>query len=292
MLISELLREGRKKLEEAGIEGCELESMVLLGHCLNLNRTEIYLKASEEVDEACRIRFHGYIDRRAGHEPVAYIMGEREFWSLDFLVNEHVLIPRPETEFLLEVVLRQVNQIPYRISRSVDLCCGSGAIAVVLARELNTKVLAIDCSAEALRVTRHNSKKHHVDDQVATLCSDLFKAVECTPGFPLIVSNPPYVSRVAITEQLDPEVADFEPRLALDGGADGLDCIRRIAMDVASYLAPSGMFFMEFGAEQGEEVMNIFSALHSDGRFFEKVDILKDYSGRDRVLAAQINMYT
>jgi len=292
MLVSELLREGQNKLQKAGITGFELDSVILLGHCLELSRTELYLQGSEPVNDSCCIRFREYIERRIKHEPVAYILQEREFWSLDFEVNQQVLIPRPETEFLLEIVFQYLKNQSYRVFRSVDLCCGSGVIAVVLARELKTRVLAIDCSLQALAVTRRNCNKHNVHDSVDVLCSDLFSAVDNSRAYELIVSNPPYVSIGAIQNELDAEVANFEPKLALDGGLDGLDCIRRIAMEVVSYLAPSGLFFMEFGANQAEEVKNIFSYINRDGRYFKSVDILKDYSGRDRVLAAQINEYT
>ena len=207
-------------------------------------------------------------------------------------MNRHVLIPRPETEFLLEIALEQAKKLPKGVRNCIDLCCGSGVIAVVLARELQTKVLAIDCSPEALDVTRLNCKKHKVDDSVDVLCSDLFAAVDSSTGYQLIVSNPPYVTSGAIRDELDAEVADYEPALALDGGADGLECIRRIARDISEYLTPSGLFVMEFGAEQGEEVKNIFSAINSDGKYFEHIDIYQDYSGRDRVLVAQLNAYT
>ncbi len=291
MLVSELLYEGKNKLQKAGIVGFELDSIILLGHCLELSRTELYLQGSEPVNDSCRKRFLDYIARRIQHEPVAYILQEREFWSLNFEVNRNVLIPRPETEFLLEIVFQHLKKLDYRVSRSVDLCCGSGVVAVVLAHELKTKVLAIDCSLEALDVTRRNCKKHHVSDRVEGVCSDLFAAVANSTLYELIVSNPPYVSSGAILNELDAEVANFEPKLALDGGPDGLDCIRRIAAQVVSFLAPSGLFAMEFGAEQAEGVKSIFSSVNIDGKYFKNIDTFQDYSGRDRVLVAQINAY-
>jgi release factor glutamine methyltransferase len=292
MLVSELLREAQDKLQKAGLPGYQLDSAVLLGYCLGLSRTELYLKGAEPVDNSCMLRFREYIERRGRHEPVAYILGQREFWSLDFMVNNHVLIPRPETEFLLEIALEQIKKIPSSVSSCIDLCCGSGVVSVVLARELQAKVLAIDCSPEALAVTRLNCKTHKVDDRVDVLCSDLFAAVDNSSIYQLIVSNPPYVTSGAIREELDAEVADYEPTLALDGGTDGLDCIRRIAMEIIPYLESSGLFVMEIGAEQAEEVRKIFSAIDCDGKCFEKIDIFQDYSGRDRVLVAQLNTYT
>lgn len=275
----------------AGVTGYQLDSAVLLGHCLGLSRTELYLRGAEQVNDSCCLRFREYIERRVRHEPVAYILQEREFWSLNFEMNNHVLIPRPETEFLLEITFEQVKKLPYRVINSVDLCCGSGVVAVVLAHELQTQVLAIDCSLEALAVTERNCKKHQVDDRVEALCSDLFAAVDSSTKYQLIVSNPPYVTSGAIRHELDAEVAKYEPKIALDGGPDGLGCIRRIANEVSSYLAPSGLFVMEFGADQADEVKKIFSGIDRNGKYFEKINIFQDYSGRDRVLIAQINAY-
>jgi release factor glutamine methyltransferase len=289
MLVSELLKEGQDKLQRAGVSGYQIDSTILLGHCLGLSRTEIYLRGAEPVKDSCRLRFHEYIERRARHEPVAYILKEREFWSLDFEVNRHVLIPRPETEFLLEIAIGQVKQQQYTVRNCVDLCCGSGVISVVLAHELQTHVLAVDCSQAALAVTKRNCTKHKVENRVIVLCSDLFAAVDNSKHYQMIVSNPPYVTSDAIAHDLDVEVARYEPKLALDGGPDGLDCIRRIAREVPLYLAPSGLFVMEFGADQAEGVRTIFSTVNRNGKYFETVNIFKDYSGRDRVLVAQLN---
>lgn len=291
MIIAELIREGRDRLVKAGVLGADLDCLLLLGHCLNMSRTELYLNGGNHVEKEPQDLFFSLIDRRVAREPVAYILQEREFWSLNFFVNNHVLIPRPETEFLLESVFQYIKPGCSRIKNCIDLCCGSGVIAVVLARELKRDVLAIDRSYEALNITDQNALRHGVDARVFSLCSDLFAAVKGEVVASLIVSNPPYVRADEIAGELEPEVALFEPELALDGGADGLECIRRIADEILFRLEPSGYFFMEFGAEQGEEVKKIFAKLRSCGRFFERLDILQDYSGRDRVLAAQINDY-
>lgn len=279
-------------LEEAGVEQADLECVLLLGYILGLSRTEVYLRGDLVLDEKSRTQFMEYIHRRANREPLAYIIGEQEFWSLSFSVNDDVLIPRPETEFLLEVVFEYLKCHNLAVERCIDLCCGSGVIAVVLARQLGATVLAIDRSSHALAVTRENSRRHHVADAVMVLCSDLLAAVRPDCVFPLIVSNPPYVSRGALEGELAPEVARYEPRLALDGGVDGLDVVRRIACDAGSLLAPGGMFFMECGADQGEAVEAIFAEAALRGRFYEQCSILQDYSGRDRVLLARMNNYS
>jgi len=290
-VLSHLQQEGRKVLEKAGVEQAELECVLLLGHILGLSRTEVYLRGDLVLDEKSRTQFMECVHRRAHREPLAYIIGEQEFWSLSFLVNDDVLIPRPETEFLLEVVFAHIKRHNPSVERCIDLCCGSGVIAVVLARQLGVTVLAVDRSSHALAMTRVNSRRHHVEDAVMVLCSDLLAAVRPDCGFPLIVSNPPYVSRGAIEGELAPEVARHEPHLALDGGVDGLDVIRRIAVDAGRFLAPGGKLFMECGADQGEAIEAIFAEAAPPGRFFENRSILQDYSGRDRVFRARMNNY-
>ena len=256
-----------------------------------MRRTEMLISASQEVDDENCQRFASLIKRRAAHEPVAYITGEREFWSLPFWVDENVLIPRPETEFLLETVFQHMTKSGKRITRCLDLCCGSGVIAVVLALELKSMVFALDLSVGALGVTQRNAARHGVDELVGTVCSDLFSAIGFGQVFPLIVANPPYVSSLEFRDVLQPEVAEFEPHLALNGGPEGLDCIQRIATDILKYLEPDGMFFMEFGADQASHIDRIFRKVRLQDRFFEVLNIYQDYSGRDRLLAAKINNY-
>ncbi|MEE4242226.1 MAG: HemK/PrmC family methyltransferase, partial [Desulfopila sp.] len=214
MRIAELLQEGEKQLLLCGVRDAAIDVQLLLGHCLKKNRSELFLHSSDMVDSSCCNRFLTLIERRAAREPVAYILKEREFWSLPFYVNQDVLIPRPETEFLLEMVLQQLAQTKTVVNHCVDLCCGSGVIAVVLARELGCFVTALDYSEKALAVTARNSQRHGVDERVTPLHSDVFGALPVDAVFPLIVSNPPYVCSAAIRGELDAEVAAFEPHLA------------------------------------------------------------------------------
>lgn len=292
MIIAQLLRDGAAKLQRGGIAEPDLDCILLLGHCLKMGRTELFLRGNEQVDEPAMQLYSRYLARRANREPIAYILGAREFWSLDFMVNSNVLIPRPETEFLLETSLQHIREASLSVNHGADLCCGSGVVAVILARELQTRILAVDCSPAALSVCQHNCKKHEVEEYVTLLCSDLFHGIDTCTVFSFIVANPPYVRSSEISDELEPEVTEFEPHLALDGGEDGLECIRRIARQVIMRLEPSGFFFMEFGADQAEAVQSIFSGMEHETKFFQNVKILQDYSGRDRVLVAQLNHYS
>ncbi len=291
MEIASLLEEGTRLLAESGVEDAATDARLLLGHCLGKSRTELYLSGRERVGPADMARFSEYIRRRCRREPVAYIVAEQEFWSLPFQVNSSVLIPRPETEFLLETVLAKVAATSQPQRRCLDLCCGSGVIAAVLARELGAPVTAVDLSPAALRLARKNCRRHDVGALVSFLCADLFEALSPESAFPLIVTNPPYVARAEIKSLLQPEVAGYEPHLALDGGGDGLALIRRIADRALAYLAPGGMLFMEFGCSQGAAVAALFTAASRQGRFFQDIEIVKDYSGRDRVLYGRANFY-
>lgn len=284
MRVAELLRQGTKRLELAGVAQPALEAELLLGHCLQKKRTALFLSATMEVEAREESAFLSLLARRANHEPTAYILGEREFWSLPFLVNPDVLIPRPETEFLLDTVLSFARDRQWRSSGLLlDLCCGSGVIGVVLAREWAASVVAVDRSAAALRVARANAVRHGVTDRLVMIQADLMTPFTPRPLFSLIVANPPYVRHQELEGLLQPEVAHFEPRLALDGGPDGLACIRRIREQLPWVLQPGGDLFMEIGADQGPAVKGLFAG---DGgvSFFDRVEIFADYSGRDRVL--------
>lgn len=291
MRLQELLHQSEQKLREMNIAESHLDASLLLCFCLGLTRTELILRANEKVDESQVAVFWDLIKRRIDREPVAYITGEQEFWSLPFTVNRDVLIPRPETEFLLEQVFKKVGK-KGPITHALDLCCGSGAIGVVLALELHCSVTALDCSPEALETARRNCMHHGVAERVSLIKSDLFSALEEQTRFPLIVSNPPYVPDADVAHDLQPEVALYEPHLALKGGEDGMDCIRRIAADILSHLEPEGMLFMEIGAQQGETVKKLFENRVQKKQFFPRIEIIRDYSGRDRVLFAEVNNYT
>ncbi|KGO33885.1 hypothetical protein JT06_12045 [Desulfobulbus sp. Tol-SR] len=284
MRVIDLLRTAASELRLAGIDSGDLDGQLLLGASLHKSRTGLYLAADMEVPEEALQVFLRYLERRKRREPVAYILGEREFWSLPFIVNPSVLIPRPETEFLVEQVLTACRRKSLPDGWILDLCCGSGAIAVVLALELQRDVVAVDLSGDALAVAQQNCRRHRVDDRVALVKADLLTAFAAGRQFPLLVSNPPYVSRRQIRQGLDPEVAGYEPLLALDGGEDGLDIIARIKDMLPSIMRPGGEVFIEIGAEQGPALSRLLVPATGPDGLLKTVEILKDYAGRDRVL--------
>lgn len=288
MQITDLLREGMALLTEANIPDCGNDVFILLGHVLGKSRTGLLAAGRDQVDAVSESTFRSLLSRRLQREPVAYIIGEQEFWSLDFRVSNNVLIPRPETEFLLEQVLYHVENKGLYPGRVIDLCCGSGVISVVLALELGRSVDAVDLSAGALQVARDNCQRHAVGDRVRLIRADLTSCFPSQRDVALVVSNPPYVSSRAIRHELEPEVARFEPTLALDGGVDGLDLIHRIRVDLPRILKSGGAVFMEIGYDQGQSVKHLFQTKIEGLPSFTEVEILRDYSGNDRVLSAVI----
>ena len=284
MLVHQLLRSATQTLTEAGVEDSFLEAELLLRHCLGVSRSKLFLLHDQPIGPDTELRFQDLLQRRCQREPLQYIIGSCEFWSLEFLVSPAVLIPRPETEFLLEYCLTTLQQNtskqPLRI---LDLCTGSGVIAVVLAKEYpQSRVIASDFSQEALGIARKNISFYHLDEQIHLVQADLLTTFSCTPLFDLIVSNPPYVKAGDIAE-LEPEVRDWEPHLALSGGKTGLDSIVRICRDALPLLQPDGWLFMEIGADIGQEVEQVF--LEEGG--YEQVRVVEDWAGRPRVLQAR-----
>ncbi|MFT5726430.1 MAG: release factor glutamine methyltransferase [Desulforhopalus sp.] len=286
MHLTDALHNGSELLQQAGVEEFELDARLLLENVLNKSRSELFLARDLKLTDSQLIQYQAFIERRKQREPVAYILGEQEFWSLSFSVSPHVLIPRPETEFLLEQVLSHANKINFTRGKIVDLCCGSGVIATVLAKETGQDIVAVDVSPEALQVSKNNILRHDVQDQVQFVQSDLLSSFQKINQFSLVVSNPPYVSHIDVTNNLAPEVSDYEPHLALDGGVRGLELIQIIREQLEDVLLPGGELFMEIGADQGQELLSMFSSRMNGLDGFLTVEILKDYAGRDRVVHA------
>jgi release factor glutamine methyltransferase len=280
--IGDILQQAISDLESAGITDPSIDAELLLGFCLGISRTSLYLGVREYVENDQAESFQTLLNRRITREPVAYILGEREFWSLPFYVSPAVLIPRPETEFLLETTLARRNPAVTR-RNCLDLCCGSGIIAIVLARELTTTVVAVDISAAALKVARKNCMRHGVGDQVGLVRANLGSCFSLDQQFSLIVSNPPYIRRDEINSDLEPEVSRYEPHLALDGGDSGLESISAIRDMLPSLLCGKGDAFVEIGDRQAASVRALFLESETDGEY-EFIDIIKDYAGRDRVV--------
>jgi len=284
MRLSEVLREGARRLLAGGIDRAALDAELLLGHALELSREQLVLAAGKVVRSSQLSAYERLLARRCAHEPLAYITGRREFWSLDFHVTPAVLIPRPETERLVEIVLQLVGELPSRQRlRIVDIGTGSGAIAVALASELaGAEIFVTDISAAALAVAAENAARNSLTGKIEFVHGDLLDGLRADRPFDLIVSNPPYIRRAEI-DALEPEVSRWEPRGALDGGLDGLDYFRRIAKEAFDYLRPNGAVAVEIGAGMGEAV----AVLLKDNAGCAEVEIYNDYAGTDRVVVAR-----
>jgi release factor glutamine methyltransferase len=287
LTIREALRDATALLSGAGIDGARLDAEVLLADALGCDRSKLFLRAEQPIAARALEQFRSLLARRASGEPVAYITGRREFWSRDFLVTPAVLVPRPETELLVETAIglfEAESQILDLKLKILDLGTGSGAIAVTLARELDgAEMWATDISSDALEVARSNARRHGVEEQIHFLAGSLFEPVRDRPSFfDAIVANPPYVRRDELVA-LPRDVRDFEPRVALDGGPDGLDFYRRIIPEAGRYLAAAGFFVVEIGADMDEEVTRLFAAAGG----YAPPRLCKDYAGKDRVVCAR-----
>lgn len=288
MRLVELLQFGEVELHAAQVPESDLEARLLLEYCTGKSRTEIFLDGSSEVQQQLIETYLLLLERRKQREPLAYILGEQEFWSLPFWVTADVLIPRPETEFLLDRVLALT--VPENLQKGavLDLCCGSGVIATVLAKEIGQTIYASDISKKALAVAKKNILRHHLNSQVVLVQGNLLSPYSVEGKFSLVVSNPPYVSSFDIATNLAPEVVVFEPHLALDGGVKGLDLIKQIRDGLPKVLRPGGQCFIEIGADQGEMVRSLFLKKVAGSPNFQQVEILVDYAGRDRVLHVRL----
>ena len=282
--VREALRAGAELLHKAGIDSARLDVEVLLRHVLGVKTAELYLDFDLVLNAAAEREFKKLLLRRAGREPVAYITSHREFWSLDFVVTPEVLIPRPETELLVERALKLATRLPGMSALNIlDLGTGSGAIAVSLAKELpQARISAVDFSAVAIEIACLNARRHGVEDRVEFFCGDLFEPVtEEREGYDLIVANPPYI-RNGDLAGLAPEIREWEPIMALDGGADGLFYYRRIVAAAGDYLRAGGSILLELGDAMGEAVARLFA----DGGGFDPAQVYRDYAGKERVIAA------
>ena len=281
--VADILGRAAAWLRGAGIETPRLDAELLLMKALGWSREDLYRHLEGGVPAPRAARFESLVSRRVRGEPVAYITGSREFWSLDFRVTSDVLIPRPETEHLVETVLDFLASRPGPC-RVLEIGTGSGAIAVCLATECErVEVWATDVCASALDVARENARRHGVERRIHWLRGDLLAPVRGLPeGFDVLVSNPPYIPSGRIPG-LPRDVRDWEPRVALDGGVDGMDFYRGIIRDGVCHLREGGLLAVEIGAEQGDEVSRLFGAREE----LCQVRIRRDYSGLPRVATAE-----
>lgn len=273
----ELLEWSVQTLRSAGVDHPDREARSLLEEALVRGGG---LSAGQEQ------RFRDWVVRRAAREPLYYIIGHRTFWSLPFKVNQHVLIPRPETEVLIEAFLRRVPEArrnePFEV---LDVCTGSGIIAVVAARELpHSRVTAVDISGESLDVARENAERHGVADRVRFLQGDLFEPVlsEGIGDFDFILSNPPYIG-AAFHEDLVPEFRDHEPKRTFDGGKDGMRFYRVIVPGAARLLKPGGHLILETGFGVHGPVADLVNSAGC----FETPDVIDDFNRYPRVVSAK-----
>ncbi len=261
---------------------------MLLAYTLSCQRLELYLEYDKPLDEPELARFKGFIRRRIAGEPVAYIEGRKGFWKQVLEVSGDVLIPRPETECLVETALevipesRAINadRSPWRI---LELGVGSGAITLVLSSERADNFFwASDLSNEALLLAKKNILNYNTNVDILFLTGDWLEPFVPKPFFNLIISNPPYIQTGAI-EHLQPEIYKYEPIVALDGGADGLNAIRLIIRNAHRYLKRQGYLLLEIGHDQEKEVRDIAE----ESRNYKKIEFIKDYNGHSRVVRMQ-----
>lgn len=284
-------------LEKQGIESPRLTIELLLAHLLKKKRMGLYLEFERELDEATLTKLREMVKRRVAGEPLQYITGEVEFCGLKLLVDKRVLIPRPETELLVEAVVKRLAVEgpqagtpvpPNKNLKIVDVGTGSGCIAIALAkglmiagRDACATIYGLDVSPEAVEVARGNALLHQIEKNIRFLESDLLQALPDSFVAEAIVSNPPYIADGELAK-LPREVRDFEPVRALAAGEDGLKVIRRLVMDARRILSPSGFVALEIGAEQRAVVEEIFGQ-----QGLAVVEVVKDLEGHERVIVAQ-----
>ena len=285
--INEALRWAREYLSHLDVPEPYMEGEYLLMHVLGCQRKDLLIHPERVLTSDEMKRFSEVIERRGRREPSQYILGEVEFRGLLFKVSREVLIPRPETELLVEEAVNSVCSGIKDVT-VLDLCTGSGCIAICIAKEIKErgglKVYAVDISGGAIAIARKNAERHRVEEKITFLVGDLFSVIKplgLEGKIDLIVSNPPYVSKEAM-ERLQPEIKGYEPVLALYGGEDGLDFYRRIIREVPRYLKQQGGLIMEIGFNQARHVRNLFEK----EKVFSRIEVKRDLAGIERIIKA------
>lgn len=278
--VAEILKAETLRLEEGGIENPRLDAEILLAHVLKWRRLSFYVDSEKKLPLESILRFNELINRRLEGVPVAYLTCTKEFMGLAFAVNEKVLIPRPDTEILTEFVGEYLRGLGGEVTFA-DLGVGSGAISISILKFVKSaRAAAVDISSEALEVAKFNAEKFHVEDRIEFFQGNLFAPLE-GKIFNAIVSNPPYIPTSEL-ETLQSEV-QREPRIALDGGEDGLNFYRQIISDAPKFLVDGGLLAVEVGINQASAVKILFEEAN-----FTDVEIIKDLAGIDRVVAGRI----
>lgn len=293
LIIKELIQIGESALNKAGCMDPRIDAELLMMFLLKINKRQLFIKSPNLLDEkTCDVYFR-LIDVRAGGTPVQYITGEQEFMGITFKVNNSVLIPRQDTETLVEEAIRVISEAnaaknpPMGGWRVLDLCCGSGVIGISLCKlAKDVKVTASDVSGKAVNIAKENARNTGVAKLIKFVEGDLFDPLRKGIGgkkFHMILSNPPYIRRDVIPT-LQREIVEHEPLSALDGGVDGLDFYRRITAEAPAYLKPGGLLFLEIGYDQAGAV----GALAEGTGQFEDISVVKDLAGHDRVLKCRL----
>jgi release factor glutamine methyltransferase len=274
MIIREALTRARKAFTSVNVEDARLESELLLRHALGIDQVRLYQEPDRRLTPHEGAGFWRLVERRLGGEPTAYITGQREFYGLSFSVNSSVLVPRPESEFLVAEALRVACNRP--VTRVAEIGTGCGAIAITLALNLpEARIYATDISAPALKVARLNCRNHGVMDRICLLAGDMLDPLP--EPVDLIVANLPYVPELEVARL---GLADFEPLLALDGGWDGLEKIGRLCSEAGNSLSPGGSLLLEMGQGQGSHVTALLRRLFPSAG----IEVIPDLAGIERVL--------
>jgi release factor glutamine methyltransferase len=287
-IIKDLLAVTSDYLKKKDIDNPRLCAEILLAYQLKTTRIKLYLNFDQPLNEKDINEYRGLVQRRLKREPVQYITGVQEFWSLEFTVGPQVLIPRPESEILVEQVvsiLREKQSDGATNTASVlDVGTGSGAIAISIAHELpGAEIWASDVSTGALKIAGLNALKHGLDGRIHFIEGDLFEPLKNSSHvFDVIVSNPPYVG-IEEYDELPPEVGQYEPRSALDGGEGGLFFIKKIIMEAKDYLNPDGWLLMEMAPFQTAKAIDLVA----ESGFYGEKRVVKDYSRKERVVMAR-----
>ncbi len=280
--VLEVIKRGAEFLDKKGVESPRLQVELLLAHVLHLSRTQLYVNFEKVVEPAELQLVRELIKRRGQREPLQHITGSTSFCGLEIAVNRNVLIPRPETEELAELAWTFLNGVAAEVPTALDFGTGSGCLAIALAvKAPKARIQAVDISPEALAVAGQNAARHQIGGRIQFLAGDGLQAVAAGTGFDLIVANPPYIPSGEIAS-LEPEVRDHDPRLALDGGAEGLDFYRRLASGAGPWLRPGGRIMLEFGDGQAEPIRGLFEA-----QMWIVERVKTDYHGPLRVLIAR-----
>lgn len=284
MTVLEIIRKSTEFLEAKGVESPRLQSESILAHLLAMPRMQIYLNFERSLSDSQLATCRELVKRRGNREPLQHLLGTVSFCGLEIRVSPHALIPRPETEQLVEHSEAFLKQLHCPAPQVLDFGTGTGCIAVALAvRCPSAQITALDISTDALELARTNASANKVLDRIELTHGNGVSALAAAPRYDLIVSNPPYIPSAEI-DTLQPEVRDFDPRIALDGGSDGLEFYRSMAVDAPEHLGPGGGLVVEFGDGQACAISTVFTA--------EKWIVnspLPDYSGRERFLIARLS---